>query len=117
MAAHAGEGATALREETPDGQPVVLPQGVTCCSVQQVTPDKKLVVKETDMPVPQTVRIGGRWRITSFTDGFTPSPIYHQSLVLEARRNPEAVLMRLMNNGRWDLAEELWEQYIDPVST
>ena len=67
------------------------------------------------MPVLQVAKIGDMWGAVSFTDGFTPSPTYNVRLAAEARRNPEAVLMRLMNVGNWDLAEELWEQYIDPA--
>ena len=65
------------------------------------------------MPVPHPTRIGDQWGTTSFVEGFTPSTIYRQNLATEVRRNPEAVILRLMNRGAWDLAETLWEEYID----
>ena len=69
------------------------------------------------MPVPQTMKVGDVWGSISFTDGFIPSPTYHQRLKVEAKRNPEAVLMRLMNYGAWDMAEEIWDTFIDPIPT
>jgi hypothetical protein len=47
----------------------------------------------------------------SWTDGFKPVQ-KEESLEAEARRNPQAVIFRLLNEGREDEAEELLERFV-----
>ena len=58
------------------------------------------------MPVPQVVKVASQWGIYTWTDGFTSS-VPALPLEKEVKRNPEAVINRLMKEERWDEAEGL----------
>jgi len=61
------------------------------------------------MPEPQVAQIGNKWGIYSWTNGFIPA-VKETPLHQEAKRNPEAVLNRLMREERWDEAEEIMDR-------
>jgi len=52
----------------------------------------------------QILKVGSEWGTYTWADGFTPS-IRLVSLVDEARKNPDAVINRLLQKGMEDLAE------------
>ena len=59
----------------------------------------------------EIVKLDGHWGVLSWTDGFR-SFDRECSLDQEAVDNPEAVVNRLMNQGRWDEAERLFDRHI-----
>lgn len=58
------------------------------------------------MSMQQIININGEWGTYTWADGFKPSNRL-LSLRQEVRKNLEAVINRLMNQGRWDEAEAL----------
>jgi len=62
------------------------------------------------MPVPQIICNGNCWGVYSWTTGFR-SRNESLSLQEEIRKNPKAVLNWLMNEGRWDEAEEILDTF------
>ena len=61
----------------------------------------------------RVVQIAGRWGTWSWSEGFRPA-IRRQSLEDEARRNPEAVINRLIREERWDEAEWIMDHHLRP---
>lgn len=60
----------------------------------------------------EIVKINGQWRVYTWADGFRPAR-KNLSFEEEVRRNPEAVINRLVNQGRRDEAEELIDRLFD----
>ncbi|HPN96220.1 MAG TPA: hypothetical protein PLK35_00475 [Candidatus Moranbacteria bacterium] len=59
----------------------------------------------------QIIRISGQYRTYSWTRGLAPQrPV--RSLEEEARRNPQAVIFRLLNEGREDEAENFFQRFV-----
>jgi hypothetical protein len=59
----------------------------------------------------QLIKISSNWGVYTWTDGFIP--VKRPNRVSdEAKTNPEAVIARLMREGRWDEAEEVMDEYL-----
>jgi hypothetical protein len=65
----------------------------------------------TGEAVMQMIRIGSEYRTYSWHQGLTPSRV-ERSLADEARRNPEAVFNRLVNQDRLDEAEWILDNFV-----
>lgn len=53
----------------------------------------------------------GDYGVLSWADGFR-KPSHELSLGEEAKRNPEAVINRLMRTGEYDTAERIMDKYV-----
>lgn len=60
----------------------------------------------------QVAMVSGRLGIYSWATGFKPIPEKRLSLDEEAKRNPEAVINRLLLEDREDEAERILELYV-----
>lgn len=59
----------------------------------------------------EVIRVNNQWGTYSWTTGFKPA--YHKSgLEQEAKRVPQAVIFRLLNEGEDELAEYFFEKYV-----
>lgn len=58
------------------------------------------------------MRKKGTWGLYSWADGFLASAKGELPLDSEARRNPEAVISRLMKEERWEEAERILDLYV-----
>ena len=58
----------------------------------------------------QIAKIGSVWGTYSWSTGFVSPKRF--LFVDEARKYPEAVINRLMREGKWDEAEEVMDKFI-----
>jgi pentatricopeptide repeat protein len=57
----------------------------------------------------QILKVGQQWGGYSWADGFIANRINNSE---EVKKHPEAVINRLMREGRWDEAEEIMDKYV-----
>lgn len=60
----------------------------------------------------QIIRIDGQLGAYSWATGFKPTPKRQLPLDEEAKKNPEAVIFRLLREDREDEAERFFELYV-----
>jgi len=60
----------------------------------------------------KVVKILSQWGIYSWATGFRPAPNKQYSLDEEARKNPEAVINRLLLEDREEEAERILDLYV-----
>ena len=63
------------------------------------------------MQQPKIICVNGMWGIFSWVDGLRLFSKV-RSLTEEAREHPEAVISRLMREGRWDDAEDIMDRFM-----
>jgi len=59
----------------------------------------------------KVMKAEGGWGTYSWVDGFKPG-FKKLSLEEEARKNPQAVIFRLLNKGEEELAEYFFNKYV-----
>lgn len=57
----------------------------------------------------QIMKVSNKWGAYSWSTGFVSRKTAYDQ---EAKKHPEAVINRLMREGRWDEAEEVMDKYL-----
>ena len=62
----------------------------------------------------QVIKDNGRIWVYSWVTGSIPMRYRQMTLREEARQNPEAVINRLILQERWEEAEEIMDEFLEP---